>query len=433
MRIATPALMLLVLAAGCVSDRTPETEITVADVERILATLSADDMQGRKPFTPGIDRAAGFIADEFAEIGLETLDDLDGYLQEFPAFTLTPESSKVVLDGREIPTDRCIFMVNDRSIRWTTGSDVEIVSVMADDNAMQAFSAARGGQGNMLVVFDPVHARFFDRLQSYMSGSRFTMNLGEGGNSVFVVSNDTRVSSYDVEVTNTVTEQSLANVVGVIPGRRDDEIVLFGAHYDHIGILEPVEGDSIANGANDNATGTTAVVILAKYFERLPKPERTLVFVAFTAEETGGHGSRYVADHMDSDRVVAMVNFEVLGKPERDRQNAAWLTGYDKSDLGEIMRNAVDTAEYLFYPDPQPEQNLFRRSDNFTFARLGIPAHSVSTGLLTDDHDYHQVTDEIETLDVDHLARTIRAIAKAVMPIVSGEATPSRIDPAELN
>jgi Zn-dependent M28 family amino/carboxypeptidase len=225
----------------------------------------------------------------------------------------------------------------------------------------------------------------------------------------------------------------LANVVGVIPGRRDDEIVLFGAHYDHIGILEPVEGDSIANGANDNATGTTAVVILAKYFERLPKPERTLVFVAFTAEETGGHGSRYVADHMDSDRVVAMVNFEVLGKPERDRQNAAWLTGYDKSDLGEIMRNAVDTAEYLFYPDPQPEQNLFRRSDNFTFARLGIPAHSVSTGLLTDDHDYHQVTDEIETLDVDHLARTIRAIAKAVMPIVSGEATPSRIDPAELN
>jgi len=109
------------------------------------------------------------------------------------------------------------------------------------------------------------------------------------------------------------------------------------------------------------------------------------------------------------------------------------LSGFEKSSLGEILRGAVDTSEFSFYPDPQPDQNLFMRSDNVAFVRLGIPAHSISTGLLAEDDDYHQVTDEIQTLDLVHLTRTVVAVAKAVMPLVSGEATPTRIDPASID
>jgi Zn-dependent M28 family amino/carboxypeptidase len=258
------------------------------------------------------------------------------------------------------------------------------------------------------------------------------MELGQNGSAVYVLTSNVRPGAFDVAVANSVEEQTMANVVGVIPGRRSDEIVLFGAHYDHIGIRNPVEGDSIANGANDNATGTTAVALLAKYFKTLRRPERTLMFVAFTAEEMGRHGSRHVAQQIEADQVVAMINFEMLGKPEQGRSNRAWVTGFEKSSLGKTLQSAVDTSEYLFYADPQPDQNLFMRSDNVPFARLGIPAHTISTGLLEDDHDYHQVTDEIETIDVAHMTQTIAAIAKAVMPLVTGEATPTRIDTSAL-
>lgn len=425
--------MLLVVLFGCAPERAPEEEITVARVERTLATLSDDSMLGRETFTPAIDRAARFIAEQFATAELKPLEGVDGYLQEFPAYTLTLDSGEVVLDGRTIPAERCIFAVNQTSIHWTTGADVEVVAVGPNDNSMQAFSRVRSSNTDMLVLFHERHARFFNRLQSYASGARTTMELGERGDAVYVLTSDMDVKSYDVTVNNALVEKPLANVVGVIPGRRRDEVVVFGAHYDHIGVRSPEDGDSIANGANDNATGTTAVIALARYFSQLRRPERTLVFAAFTGEEIGGYGSRYLAGQLDPDRVVAMVNFEMLGKPETGHPDRAWVTGYEMSSLGEILRGAVDTTEFSFYADPQPDQNLFMRSDNVAFARLGIPAHTISTGLLEDDHDYHRVTDEIETLDLDHLTRTIVAIARAVEPLTTGAATPSRIDPSRVN
>jgi hypothetical protein len=433
MRIAKSALLASFLLVGCASDRAPADVITQADVDRVLSTLSADDMMGRRPFTDGIDKAADFIAAEFAAAGLANLEGLDNYLQQIPAYTLTTESHSVILNRREVSAERCIFAINQREIHWSNNDGVELATIGADDNSMQAFSEIRGGDGNKLVLVHERHSRFFNRLRSYMSGARFTMALGESGSSVYVLTDNSDVRSFDITVSNSVVEDTMANVVGVIPGRRRDEIVLFGAHYDHIGVREPVDGDSVANGANDNATGTTAVVLLARYLKTLRQPERTLMFAAFTAEEMGLLGSQHLAQQLEPDHIVAMINLEMLGKPEQDRSSKAWITGFDRSSLGEILRDAVDTAEYLFYADPQPDLNLFMRSDNVAFARLGVPAHTISTGLLEDDHDYHQVTDEIETLDLSHLTRTIVAVAKAVMPLVTGQSTPTRLDPSQLN
>jgi hypothetical protein len=432
MRGVWTGLAIVCLGSGCFKDRSPEALIDRAEVERILATLSADSMGGRRTFTPGIEMAAAFIEQEFLSLELGKFDDLQGYRQRFHMYSLTPESHRVVLNGREVSTDRYFFSVNLAEIRWATGDDVEVVTVGPDDNAMQTFASIRGSEGDLLVLMNERHRGFFDRLRSFMSESRRTMELGSGGNVVFVLTNPARVNSYDIALTNAVSESGLTNVVGMIPGRRRDEIVLFSAHYDHIGIRPAVDGDSVANGANDNATGTTAVMQLAKYFKAQGRPERTLVFVAFTAEEMGGFGSEYFARQLDPEQIVAMFNIEMIGKPAKDRPNAAWITGYERSDFGTILARSMEGTEFSFYADPQPDQNLFYRSDNATLARLGVPAHTISTTTLEGEEDYHKVSDEIETLDLDLMTTTIRAIARAATSIVSGAATPTRIDTSQL-
>ena len=157
-----------------------------------------------------------------------------------------------------------------------------------------------------------------------------------------------------------------------------------------------------------------------------------MLVAAFTAEESGGYGSRYFSGQLDPDQIVAMFNIEMIGKPAVSGPNTAWITGFERSSFGEILAGAVEGTVYEFYADPYPTQNLFFRSDNATLARLGVPAHSISTTPIDVDPDYHQVSDEVDTLDLDHMSNTIRAIALGATTIISGEATPTRVDPESL-
>jgi Zn-dependent M28 family amino/carboxypeptidase len=188
-----------------------------------------------------------------------------------------------------------------------------------------------------------------------------------------------------------------------------------------------MEGDSIANGADDDASGTTAVISLAKYYKKLNNNERTLIFVAFTAEEIGGFGSQYFSKQLDPDKTVAMFNIEMIGKTSKFGQNTAFITGYERSDFGEILQRNLDGTAFKFYPDPYPEQNLFYRSDNATLARLGVPAHTISTDKIDTDKLYHSVKDEFSSLDVANITATIRAIALSSRSIVGGKDAPKRI------
>jgi Zn-dependent M28 family amino/carboxypeptidase len=221
------------------------------------------------------------------------------------------------------------------------------------------------------------------------------------------------------------------NIVGVIKGKsKPNEFVIFSAHYDHIGIRTPVAGDSIANGADDDASGCTAVIALAKHFKALNDNARTLIFVTFTAEEVGGAGSKYFSEHIDPAKVVAMFNIEMIGKPSKWGQNSAFITGFDRSDFGAILQKNVQGTEFKFMPDPYIEQQLFYRSDNARLALLGVPAHSISTDQIDTDQLYHSVDDEVSTLDMKNIVAAIKAIAVGGRTIVSGKDTPTRIKPA---
>ena len=226
---------------------------------------------------------------------------------------------------------------------------------------------------------------------------------------------------------------SMANVVGILPGKtRPDEYVIYSAHYDHLGIGSSQNGDSIYNGANDDAAGTTAVILLAKYFSQQANNARTLVFVAFTAEEAGGFGSKNFSRKIDANKVVAMFNIEMIGTYSKWGPNSAYITGFEKSDMSTILQHNLKGSKFQFYPDPYPAQRLFYRSDNATLARLGVPAHTISTAKMEDEAHYHTVDDEVETLDMENMAAIIQAIALSSKTIVDGTQTPTRIDTSGL-
>ena len=425
-RLAPVALTLVV---AC----TQPYEISRTDVEQVVSTLAADDMAGRGAFSEDIGRAADFIAGEFASSGAVPLEGLEGFRQRFQVYGVTVERATVTIGGEDLLPERLAVALTDERVSWTDGSEARVVRVGADDAPAAAFAALQQAEGDVLVLVHDEHADFFRRVQEFLARGRYRLDPGAGPNVVLALTPNVAAAAFAVEITGALAARELSNVVAQVPGRRADEIVLFSAHYDHLGIQPAVDGDSIANGANDDASGTTAVVALARHFASLGTPERTLVFAAFTAEETGGFGSRHFSEQLDPEKIVAMFNIEMIGKPAVSGANTAWITGFDRSDFGEILQRAVQGTEYSFYADPYPDQNLFYRSDNATLARLGVPAHSISTTPIDVDTDYHQVSDEVATLDLDHMTNTIRAIARAAASIVSGAETPTRVDPTEMD
>lgn len=221
--------------------------------------------------------------------------------------------------------------------------------------------------------------------------------------------------------------QKANNVVGVLPGKsKPNEYVIFSAHYDHLGIKDYGD-DKVFNGANDDASGVTAVITLANYYKTLNSNERTLIFVAFTGEEVGGFGSKEFSQKMNPDQVVAMFNIEMIGTESKWGKNSAYITGFERSDFGPILQQNLKGTDFSFYPDPYPTEQLFYRSDNARLAAQGVPAHTISTSKMDVEPNYHKASDEVTTLDLDNMTQIIKSIALSAQTIISGKDTPSRV------
>ncbi|MCB9080915.1 MAG: M20/M25/M40 family metallo-hydrolase [Lewinellaceae bacterium] len=403
--------------------------INATEVERIERILSADDMEGRRTFTPGIDKAAAFIAAEFGKSKLKFLGDNTSYYQEITMTRSKPVSITGMLDEAPLTTENVVVNTTAAQLSINDLQAYEVVAVKKDADFNQTVFPLFESGKNCLILVDSAHLRRFRSMQRFAGNPKFPSSVSQ----VFILTANTNPRAIQLRVENEITQQSLRNVVGVIPGKsRKDEYVVFSGHYDHLGIGRPNEQmDSIYNGANDDAAGTTAVIMLAKYFSKLQKNERTLIFVAFTAEEIGGFGSQYFSRQLNPDQVVAMFNIEMIGTESKWGRNSAYITGYEKSNMGEILQANLKGSKFRFEPDPYPKQNLFYRSDNATLAELGVPAHTISTSKMEEapnnEPNYHKVTDEIETLDMNNMAEIIKAIAISSRTIISGKDTPTRV------
>ena len=213
------------------------------------------------------------------------------------------------------------------------------------------------------------------------------------------------------------------NVVGVLAGadpQLRNEAVVVTAHYDHLGIGQPVNGDSVYNGADDDASGTAAVIEIARLLGRGPAPKRTVVFLLVTGEERGMLGTRWYLDHpvVPLNRTVANLNVEMIGRPDSLAGGAGtgWLTGFERSTLGAALREAA----IPIIPDPRPDQHFFERSDNYAFARRGVVAHTLSTYDL--HSDYHRPSDEARFTNPAHMVQVIGAAVRAVRLLADGPA-----------
>lgn len=208
------------------------------------------------------------------------------------------------------------------------------------------------------------------------------------------------------------------NIVGVIEGNDPElknEYIILGGHYDHIGKGKEVNGDSIGNGANDDASGTIAAMEMGKYFAASKTNKRSILITLYAAEEMGLKGSDHLAKKLKEKgtNVYNMINFEMIGVPRTKGETMAYMTGYKRSNFAETL-NKYSGEEIVGFFDKANEMNLFKRSDNFPFFKaLNIPAHAISTFDFTNYEYYHHVDDEADKMDYDHMTNFILKMVPA--------------------
>lgn len=397
--------------------------INECQVSSIISTLASDEMKGRKLYSPELDKAAEFIAAHFKTAGLQTFKGAPDYRQRFSLITASQKSLKATFGASTIDNANIIVVTAQPQLVVNERSGYAVSKINAGDDLFRnAIALAQNGKNNLVLIDSSFEGRF-KRLSFLKRNANKTI-----GNTIFILGSPD-VSAFTIEACHEIIENKLMNVVGLLPGKtKPDEFVIFSAHYDHLGIGKAENGDSIFNGANDDASGTTAVMLLANHFKKLNNNARTLIFVAFTAEESGGFGSDYFSKQLPAEKVIAMFNIEMIGTESKWGKNSAYITGYDKTSMGDILQKNLAKSKFKFYADPYPMEQLFYRSDNATLARLGVPAHTISTSKMDNEPNYHQLSDEVKTLDLKNMTAIINAIAKSAETIVEGKDTPTRVD-----
>ncbi|NQY65498.1 MAG: M20/M25/M40 family metallo-hydrolase [Alteromonadaceae bacterium] len=419
------------------------TNISLDKMTTDVTYLASDKLNGRANFSADIDKAANYISQRFSDIGLKPLHGLKTYKQTFSVTNISPRVLTLSLNNKKIGDDKLAMASTMTEISWqeinqTNGVQSHVIS--ADDKFSDKISQLNQAGGKHFVLVNTAHAKMFGRYRNYFKGGLTKLNLDHQGAIVMVLTDETKINSFNLVGKTTIAKKSLTNIVGVLPGKsKSKEIVLYSAHYDHLGVKDldnesdgsdTGKADVIYNGADDDASGTTAIINLAEYFTDKGDNARTLMFSAFAAEEIGGFGSRYFSEQLDPKDVVAMINIEMIGKPSKFGAGTMWMTGADRSSLQSLLNAQLkaDKTNMEIHTDPYPEQGLFYRSDNATLARLGVPAHSFSSTQLDKDQHYHKVSDDLASLDLNSMHKVIEALSISTQGLVDGSITPSRID-----
>ena len=453
------ALLLAVLPCNDKSKLDPE--VTRADIERTLTFLASDELEGRATGSPGAEKAGKFLADALARAGVKPAGDDGTFRQEVPmtrtTFREVPRLSVWTSDGKE---RECVAGVD---FDWMGGApstkrlrarvvtkDEEMLGFKDDEVALfldgtmtdrRRWLNPTGGVGFGLVIAPgnekpgtkPVDKPPREERRSGKPDEQPAGQLRVHGE-VLKLLRAGEIKAVRVHCSVERVEVPAFNVVGVIRGvgtkenpALADEAIVFSAHYDHIGMASEeraVAGDRVFNGADDDASGCAAVVELAEALAAGEKPVRTLVFLLATGEEIGLVGTEWYIAHpfVALEKTICNLNYEMIGRPDSKVGGAGklWLTGDERSNLGEEFR----ALGVPVVADPRLEQRFFERSDNYAFARRGVVAQTLSTFEPEVHKDYHGVDDELEKLDLDHMALAVRASLPAVNALASGKLTP---------
>ena len=433
------------------------------DIRAELGFLASDALQGRGSGTNNERLAAEYIGSQFRQFGLEPAGDADAAGNKNFVQRAVLESTRFSAP----PTLTATAGANTQS--WQFGKDfvVQFLRATKITGNLQVIDAAGTPAKGALVVFKSLNSadpqkRQETIMKAYSAGAvgaavlesdnnRRTREAGNprlpslparvpgdaGGDSPFAVI-ALRQEALDALVgmgdgakaefsgpTEAADSRTTWNAVGVLRGsdpKLAGQVIVLSAHLDHLGVNEALTGDKIFNGADDDASGCVAVLEMARVFASGRRPRRTIYFVCFGSEESGGHGSRYfiAKSPVALTDIVANINFEMLGRPDAKVPLATlWLTGYDRSDLGPTL--AKQGAAVV--ADPHPQQNFFQRSDNYTLALRGVVAHTISSyGLHT---DYHRPSDDLSKIDFPFMTRSLNSLVAPIRWLANSNFRPA--------
>jgi hypothetical protein len=451
--------------------------ITAADVQRRIEFLSSDELRGRDTPSPGLEAAARYAADEFRALGLTPAGDSGTYIRRFPYDDTKLDNDRVLLETRAhgaasrarfgaeffvIPSavdsvvDSPLYAgvargallpreAGGRTLVFFVPDSLSPEWQQSVSGALQSALAARAAA--VVLVLDTLFAeRSIGQLSSELASQVLPLpvvgmayaparamfahagvDLDAGRTSV--TSGVTPLTGVTLAIRAPVAGGVVRapNVVAVLtgsdPALRDEHIV-FSAHFDHVGIGPAVAGDSIYNGADDNASGSSALLEIAKAFAALRSPPaRSIMFVLVSAEEKGLLGSAaFVADPpVPVSRMVANINMDMIG---RNAPDTVVAIGQDYSSLGPAVQRIVARHPELglvVAHDLWPQEQLFFRSDHFSFAAKEVPAIFFTTGL---HDDYHAPSDEAHTIDADKVARIARLLFRFAHELATSPARP---------
>jgi hypothetical protein len=440
--------------------------ITEDDIARRIGVIADDSMRGRNTPSPELDQVAAYIADEFRRLGLAPGGDDGGFIQRYTLFEerldlvvrlssgdgWRPGTDVVQVGGGDtdsVVTGPAVLVTGNGQLPASprlTGA-VVFVSAGLDErrsglteegrDLLEAINLREPAAVVLVADFSPFVWRFLSRRQSMTQVRKGWQQASSDGPPLLAVRADLAQQllgqhglapstggavaahtldglNVTVQAARTAVETSAPNVVGILEGSDPElkrEYVLFSAHMDHVGVGNPIDGDSIYNGADDDASGTIAVVEAAEAFATLnPRPKRSMIFLLVSGEEKGLWGSEYYAERptVPITDVVANLNADMVGRNWPDTVN---------DEHPELNMTAID--------DIWPEERFYFRSDHYNFARKGVPILFFFSGT---HEDYHRPSDHPEAIDAEKESRIVRLMFYLGLDVANAAERP-RWDP----
>lgn len=467
MKKSTLSLLFLLISSSLSFSQVEDVEKKFNREEAIshFKYLASDELKGRDPIRPEIELAANYIAGEFEKYGAMQVPGADGYFQIIP-FKLSspPKVGEIVLEGETFSQGESLLVLNGKELEGTfplvdvgfgleedyEGIDVTgkivVTSVGAPDQMTPGalFSlgskktkiAQEKGAVGILEMFN-IPSVPWQLVSRYLNTTQLTVDQGTSSDLPYIWIKDPKnkiksdMAKGKIEDARFNIQKKIdkeiqgKNVVAWIEGtdpKLKNEFVMLSAHYDHVGVGEPdSKGDSIFNGARDNAVGTVAVINAAKYFAENP-PKRSILLAAWTAEEKGLLGSAYFASHplIPIKDIIFNLNIDNGGY---NNTSIITVIGLGRTTADQLITDAVAKIGLKAISDPSPEQGLYDRSDNVSFAKLGVPAPTFSLGFTSFDDEinkyYHKQADSVESFDLDYAVKYWKAYILSAQKIAN--------------
>jgi Peptidase family M28 len=427
--------------------------VTESSVTGTISFLASDELAGRGTPSKEFTIATAYVASRFRAAGAKGLGQDGSYFVESivdtvqtpdsgstlqiadgtaPAFTLfNPAAAPFAFEGQIPLVAKDGSLPNDKAgpavMIWDDSADAgpKAASLLR----RRAVALADKKVTALLVVTSP-QGELWKMASQWQRGSRLDEERGRIEIPILLVAKKTWTddSVCNLKLPAVLTAKaSVRNVVAVIEGSDPElsqEAVFYSAHLDHLGGNGTGE-DKIFNGADDDASGVTAVLTLADAYGALePRAKRSVVFMTFWGEEHGMLGSKKLIENSPwpLNKLVAGINIEMVGRPEEGARNKTWMTGWTESDLGPLVAMGARRVGVENFEHPSLSKRLYAASDNISFVNKGVIAHSFSAGSL--HGDYHQPTDEWQRLDLPHMTQVIRGLYAGTLPIAQGIMTP---------